>query len=136
MSSKISVELQNCSPALALLLDGNSSGASWPLVNTYQGKAFAFLGNDAAIDKRVAAYLLVSGLILGEFSTETLEQDDWQQSQHEAAEIEVLKETIDEQAQTIDEQAQTIDEQTRKLSALEAKFAALEMFYPKIAASL
>ena len=133
----MSVELQNCSPALALLLDGNSNGASWPLVNTYQGQAFAFLGNDAAIDKRASAYLLVSGLILDEYATVTLDQVDWQaQCEAAMAENKALEETIEEQTQTIDEQTQTIDEQTRKLSALEAKFAALEMFYPQIAASL
>ena len=133
----MSVELQNFSPALALLLDGNSSGASWPLANSYQGQAFAFLGNVAAIDKRAAAYLLVSGLLLGEFSTETIKQVDWQ-GRCEAAKAEnvALKETINAQAQTIDEQAQTIDEHARKISAFEAKFAALEMFYPQIAASL
>ena len=132
----MSVELQNCSPALALLLDGDSNHVSWPLVNTYQGQAFDYLDDNVDIDKRVAAYLLVSGLLLGEFATETIKQVDWQQPQCKAAEIEVLKETIDEQAQTIDEQARVIDEQARKLRVLEAKFAAFETFYPKIAACL
>ena len=125
------VELQNCVPAIALLSYGNSNGASWPLANKYHGNVFTFLGDDDAdIDKRAAAYLFVSGLLLGEFSTETLKQVDWQaQCEAAMAENKALKETNSAQAQTI-------DEQTRKLSAFEAKFSALELFYPKIAASL
>ena len=96
------------------LVDGNSSDAAWPLANTYQGKNFALLANDADIDKRVAAYLLVSGVLFGKFSTETLKQVDWQSlCEAAAAENESLKETNSAQAQ--------------KISALEAELSALKL---------
>ena len=125
----MNVELQNCVSALALLSDGNSNGVNWPLVNKLPGKSLSFLGNDADVDKRVAAYLLVFGLLFGEFSTETLKQVDWQ-ARYEAAEADnqTLKETNSAQAQTI-------EKLTKNVSALEAKIAALELRLPCGAAS-
>ena len=85
-----------------LLVVRNSNGASWPLANKVQGNKFAFLNDDVNFDKRVAAFLLVSGLILGKFCTETLKQADWQ-TRCETAEAEnkALKETNSAQAQKI-----------------------------------
>ena len=114
-----------------LLADGNSNDTNWPLVNKKLDDSFAFLGNDAGIDKRVAAYLLVSGILLGEFSTETLKQADWR-SRCKAAEAQVSaqSQTIDKQARTIDEQSQTIDEQAQRISTLEAELSALKLRRP------
>ena len=85
--------------ARTLFIDGNSRGASWPLANIYQGDQFDLLDADANVDKRVAAYLLVSGLVLGEFCSETLKNVDWQ-SRYEAAQTKngALKKSIGEQA--------------------------------------
>ena len=55
-----------------LLAVGNSHNENWPLANIQQGSKFELLAND--VEKRVAAYLLVSGFVLGEFSVETLKQ--------------------------------------------------------------
>ena len=71
---------------------------------------------------RVAAFLLVSGLLLGEFSTKTLKQVDWQ-TRCEAAEA------------TVSEQAQTISEQAKDISALKAQLSALKQLLSGGAAS-
>ena len=113
--------------AHTLLIDGNSRSASWPLANIYQDDKFDSLNNDADIDKRVAAYLLISGLVLGEFCTETLKKVDWQ-SRCEAAEARC--EAMEAQ---INEQAQTISEQTQEIRAL---IAALKQLRPAVAATI
>ena len=70
-----------------------------------------------------AAYLLVSGHILGEHSTETLKQADWQ-SRYEEAQMQ------------IDVQAQTICEQAQKIDTLEAANAALDQRLTEVKAKL
>ena len=69
------------------LADGSHHNASWPLANIYRGLHCNFLG-DVNADKRIAAYLLVSGLLTGEFFEETLTCVDWQalyEAEHEQA---------------------------------------------------
>ena len=115
--------------AFTPLVDGNSNNANWPLANKNSGNKTTLLGNDADIDKRVSAYLLVSGLLLGGFSTETLKLDDWQTGyEASVAENEALKETNNAQAQTIVKQAQ-------KIMDLEAKLSALTLLLPGDAAA-
>ena len=120
-----------------MLVDAKSDDANWPLANKSPSGNFEFLVADAGLDKRVAAYLLVSGIFLGEFSTETLKQVDWQ-SRCEAVEEEneKLTETNGAQAQKIDEQAQTIDKQAQTNSAFEAKLSALKLRRPNPTAKL
>ena len=91
--------------ARTLYADGNHKDADYPLANISPGETFALLADNTETDKLVAAYLLVSGLVLGALST--LKNVDWK--------------TLYEEANA------KLAELTQKYIELEAQNAALEL---------